>query len=119
MAAGFSKKRRWSFVVGLCLPALRSTGWHFLLLFDRFGTTTSGALALLCVLCGFSLRSWRLNAFFVRSLRSPKTKRQGRPPAVIFEIKKPYLPRLTAFFSSAPGVNFATRRAAILIVAPV
>src|SRR5271165_6568219 len=25
----------------------------------------------------------------------------------------------TAFFSSAPGVNFATRRAAILIVAPV
>src|ERR1019366_10049397 len=31
----------------------------------------------------------------------------------------PYFPRLTAFFNSAPGVNFATRRAAILMVAPV
>src|ERR1700722_12069159 len=30
-----------------------------------------------------------------------------------------YFPLLTAFFSSAPGVNFATLCAAILIVAPV
>src|SRR5207248_2283244 len=30
-----------------------------------------------------------------------------------------YLARLTAFLSSAPGVNFATLRAAILMVAPV
>src|SRR5215813_12891389 len=31
----------------------------------------------------------------------------------------PYLPLLTTFLSSFPGVNFATLRAAILIVAPV
>src|SRR5215469_7503934 len=30
-----------------------------------------------------------------------------------------YFPRLTAFFSSAPALNLATRRAAILMVAPV
>ena len=50
-----------------------------------------------------------------------KQKRQGRPPAVLFnrqfQICGYFL--LTAFFSSAPGVNFATFRAAILIVAPV
>src|SRR6185312_15094359 len=33
--------------------------------------------------------------------------------------KSVYFPRFTAFFSSAPAVNFATRRAAILMVAPV
>src|SRR5580704_1993886 len=54
--------------------------------------------------------------------RSPhQQKRQGRPPAVLFhrqfQICGYFL--LTAFFSSAPGVNFATFRAAILIVAPV
>ena len=47
-----------------------------------------------------------------------KEKRQDRPPAVRDQASSAYL-RLTAFFSSAPGVNFATLRAAILIVAPV
>src|SRR5690349_7166742 len=46
-----------------------------------------------------------------------KAKRQGRPPAVARK-RLPYF-LLTAFFNSAPGVNFATLRAAILIVAPV
>ena len=45
-------------------------------------------------------------------------KRQGRPPAVR-RISPPNYFRLTAFFNSAPGVNFATLRAAILMVAPV
>src|ERR1700722_14044191 len=43
-------------------------------------------------------------------------------PAVSLESKNsgaPYLPLLTTFFSSLPGVNLATLRAAILIVAPV
>src|SRR5271169_4731710 len=47
-----------------------------------------------------------------------KKKRQGRPPAVL-EIIGPHYFLFTAFFSSAPGVNFATLRAAILMVAPV
>src|SRR6185437_7407451 len=46
-----------------------------------------------------------------------KAKRQGRPPAVARK-RLPYF-LLTAFFNSAPGVNFATLRAAILLVAPV
>ncbi len=40
-------------------------------------------------------------------------------PLPLVRIQDSYLPLLTAFFSSAPGVNFATRRAAILMVAPV
>src|ERR1700722_10336002 len=43
-------------------------------------------------------------------------------PAVSLESKNsgaPYLPLLTTFFSSLPGVNLATLRAAILMVAPV
>src|SRR5271167_2534431 len=55
-------------------------------------------------------------------LRGAKQKRQGRPlPFSSFESsnQKPYLLRLTAFLSSAPAENFATLRAAILIVAPV
>src|SRR6202142_4297103 len=50
------------------------------------------------------------------------TKRQGRPPAVSIVSKMsgaPYLPLLTTFLSSFPGVNLATLRAAILMVAPV
>src|SRR5438309_10603092 len=47
-----------------------------------------------------------------------RKKRQGRPPAVRGNRIPNYF-LLTAFFSSAPGVNFATLRAAILIVAPV
>src|SRR5205823_735844 len=46
-----------------------------------------------------------------------KRKRQGRPPAV-HEIEIRYF-LLTAFFNSAPAVNLATLRAAILMVAPV
>src|SRR5580658_1581179 len=51
-----------------------------------------------------------------------KAKRQGRPPAVSFVSKNSgarYLPLLTTFLSSFPGVNLATLRAAILMVAPV
>src|SRR5271169_6255293 len=51
-----------------------------------------------------------------------KAKRQGRPPAVSRVSKNsgaPYLPLFTTFLSSFPGVNLATLRAAILIVAPV
>src|SRR5215471_2179470 len=54
---------------------------------------------------------------------SENNKRQGRPPAVLFHpsisVMLSYFPRLTAFFNSAPAVNLATRRAAILMVAPV
>src|SRR5579864_8371885 len=45
-------------------------------------------------------------------------KRQGRPPAVFAILPADYF-LFTAFFNSAPGLNFATLRAAILIVAPV
>src|SRR6478736_9153468 len=47
-----------------------------------------------------------------------RKKRQGRPPAVRGNRIPNYF-LFTAFFSSAPGVNFATLRAAILMVAPV
>lgn len=47
-----------------------------------------------------------------------KAKRQGRPPAVAWDWTYLYF-LFTDFFNSAPGVNFATLRAAILIVAPV
>src|SRR5246127_5076682 len=46
-------------------------------------------------------------------------KRQDRPPAVSSKSGLFDYFLLTAFFSSAPGVNFATLRAAILMVAPV
>src|SRR6202044_2503924 len=57
-------------------------------------------------------------------LKIRQRKRQGRPPAVCVKIQSSLFPvfryfLLTVFFSSAPGVNFATFRAAILIVAPV
>ena len=51
-------------------------------------------------------------------MRAKQMKRQGLSPAVLF-VDEFYLPRLTAFLRSAPGVNLATRRAAILMVAPV
>src|SRR5437764_3111747 len=47
-----------------------------------------------------------------------RKKRQGRPPAVRGNRIPNYF-LFTAFLSSAPGVNFATLRAAILMVAPV
>src|SRR5947209_2380376 len=47
-----------------------------------------------------------------------RKKRQGRPPAVRGNRIPNYF-LFTAFFNSAPGVNFATLRAAILMVAPV
>src|SRR5215469_15575284 len=53
----------------------------------------------------------------MRDSSGTSKKRQGQPLPLIEGLC--YLPRLTAFFSSAPGVNFATRRAAILMVAPV
>src|SRR5579864_446900 len=59
-------------------------------------------------------------AFHVRRCRPRKHERQDRPPAALQVgnlIVSYFL--LTAFFSSAPGVNFATFRAAILMVAPV
>src|SRR5713226_8457788 len=53
---------------------------------------------------------------------SEQKKTAGPTPAAIDSTKEAcralYF-RLTVFFSSAPGVNFATRRAAILMVAPV
>jgi hypothetical protein len=52
-------------------------------------------------------------------LSTEKQKRQGRPPAVSVITNRPPYFLLTAFFNSAPGENFATLRAAILIVAPV
>src|SRR5271165_659614 len=51
-----------------------------------------------------------------------KAKRQGSTPcrlAYIQNFGAPYLPLLTTFLSSFPGVNLATLRAAILMVAPV
>src|SRR5579872_6631500 len=56
-----------------------------------------------------------------RALTSaPKNKTAGPTPCRSnFRWNFTYLPRLTAFFRSAPAVNFATRRAAILRVAPV
>src|SRR6185437_40811 len=53
------------------------------------------------------------------SKRSRNRKTAGPTPCRFAIRKLDYLPRLTAFFSSAPAVNFATRRAAILMVAPV
>jgi len=84
--------RRWLLVVRrLPLPPdPRSTGWHFLLLFDRIATTTNDALALLCVLCGFFFALLAVKCFLCVVDR-PKQKRQGRPPAVIFEIKETLL----------------------------
>src|SRR5258706_2785060 len=47
-------------------------------------------------------------------------KRQDRPPAVCdLQNCGAYFPLLTALLSSLPGVNLATRRAAIFMVAPV
>src|SRR5579863_6918934 len=69
----------------------------------------------------FGAQSPPLDCLSSAFLSIHKKKRQGRPPAVFFnrqfQIRAYFL--LTAFFSSAPGVNFATFRAAILIVAPV
>src|SRR5258705_9514056 len=49
-----------------------------------------------------------------------QAKRQGRPlPSATYGIAGPYFPLFTVFLSSFPGVNLATRRAAILMVAPV
>src|ERR1019366_6577266 len=51
-----------------------------------------------------------------------QNKKAGPPPAVTLASKNsgaPYLPLLTTFLSSFPGVNLATLRAAILMVAPV
>src|SRR5579863_3631914 len=69
----------------------------------------------------FGAQSPPLDCLSSAFLSIHKEKRQGRPPAVFrnrqFRILRYFL--LTAFFSSAPGVNFATLRAAILMVAPV
>src|SRR6266700_4562054 len=79
-------------------------------------TNVTRSLAFLCDLCGCSLRSLRLRAF---DFAGGVTIKNGR----VFPCRDskivPYFPRFTAFFNSAPGLNFATRRAAILIVAPV
>src|SRR5438034_8153725 len=53
------------------------------------------------------------------STRTLKNKNGRADPCRSPEKTWPYLLRLTAFLSSAPAVNFATLRAAILIVAPV
>src|SRR5438270_9855919 len=50
---------------------------------------------------------------------SSRAKQNGRGQPAVEGLIPGYLPRLTAFFSSAPALNFATRRAAILMVAPV
>src|SRR5206468_11871613 len=75
----------------------------------------------------FSLRTLRI--FFaisavkgfkasLRHKSSSKNKTAGTDPCRRLKVNA-YFPRFTAFFNSAPGVNFATRRAAILMVAPV
>src|SRR5947207_5321481 len=51
--------------------------------------------------------------------RTLKNKNGRADPCRSPEKTWPYLLRLTAFLSSAPAENFATLRAAILIVAPV
>src|SRR6266571_8191213 len=53
------------------------------------------------------------------STRTLKNKNGRADPCRSPEKTWPYLLRLTAFLSSAPAENFATLRAAILIVAPV
>src|SRR6266700_3442049 len=79
-------------------------------------TNVTRSLAFLCDLCGCSLRSLRLRAF---DFAGGVTIKNGRVfPCRDSKIVR-YFPRFTAFFNSAPGLNFATRRAAILIVAPV
>src|SRR2546421_5208062 len=66
-----------------------------------------------------SSRSWR--ARIVSGKKSGKAKTAGPTPCrfVRLRILHPAYFLLTAFLSSAPGENFATLRAAILIVAPV
>src|SRR5581483_770648 len=68
------------------------------------------------------LRDWRgiQQTALIGISPPPRTTKNGRddPCRFCFALWT-YLPRLTAFFSSAPGVNFATLRAAILMVAPV
>src|SRR5216684_3007708 len=57
-----------------------------------------------------------------RQLQLKKNKTAGPTPcrlAFVQNFGAPYLPLLTTFFSSFPGVNLATLRAAILMVAPV
>src|SRR5882672_9356039 len=58
-----------------------------------------------------------------KDLNKSQTAKNGRTDLLPFphtrKLRGPYFPLLTAFFSSLPGVNLATLRAAILIVAPV
>src|SRR6266404_4655897 len=83
--------------------------------FDSIGVRKDSATQVLGV------RSQKLAASQDLTPATRKAKRQDRPPAVSLCCKKsgPYLPLLTTFFSSFPGVNLATLRAAILMVAPV
>ena len=54
-------------------------------------------------------------------LEAPEKQTAGPTPcrSTRFVNLGPYFPLPTAFFNSFPGVNLATRRAGILIVAPV
>src|ERR1700704_111921 len=53
------------------------------------------------------------------ALCEEQTKTAGPTPRRFIPRNGLSFPRLTAFFNSAPALNLATRRAAILIVAPV
>src|SRR5439155_11279262 len=67
-----------------------------------------------------SLRSSRSFSYpVVSGKQSGKEKTAGPTPCRFVRIQILHYFLLTAFLSSAPGVNFATLRAAILIVAPV
>src|SRR5262249_8624868 len=67
------------------------------------------------------LEGERVRAGFANDVRrkTNDAKQNGRDAPAVLRNPRPYFPRFTAFFNSAPGVNFATRRAAILMVAPV
>ena len=79
----------------------------------------STARRLFCFRGSRWVKSALINVTCGQNESAAKEKRQGRHPAAFDVESVPYFDRFTVFLSSAPGVNFATFRAAILMVAPV
>src|SRR5438132_2977881 len=98
---------------GSSQDSANSSRWS--LAVGRWQNHVARSLAFLCDLCSCSLGPLRLKAF---DFAGGATK-NGRVFLCRDSRIVRYFPRFTAFFNSAPGLNFATRRAAILIVAPV
>src|SRR5581483_4471380 len=81
-------------------------------------TSRSCAVPVLITAAVQELSSDRMKAGRHPHVPSQQYKTAGPTPCRLVENRCGYF-LLTAFFSSAPGVNFATFRAAILMVAPV